>query len=77
MSLEEEKFDSPPRSSQDKDKEAFSEQDDIHKVPLYNPHVDVSGVNESKLLRKIDWMLIPWLSLLYLASFLDRTAIGK
>ncbi|EKM81780.1 hypothetical protein AGABI1DRAFT_126137 [Agaricus bisporus var. burnettii JB137-S8] len=77
MSLEEEKFDSPPRSSQDKEKEAFSDQDDIHKVPLYNPHVDVSGVNESKLLRKIDWMLIPWLSLLYLASFLDRTAIGN
>jgi hypothetical protein len=75
MSIE--KAESPTRSSQEKDKEVFSEHDDVHKVPLYNPHVDVSGVDERKLLRKIDWMLIPWLSLLYLSSFLDRTAIGK
>ncbi|KAJ5038641.1 uncharacterized protein L3040_006322 [Drepanopeziza brunnea f. sp. 'multigermtubi'] len=30
-----------------------------------------------KLLRKIDWHLIPFLSLLYLLSFLDRTNIGN
>jgi sugar phosphate permease len=30
-----------------------------------------------RLLRKIDWMLIPFLSLLYLLSFLDRTNIGN
>jgi hypothetical protein len=29
------------------------------------------------LLRKIDIALIPWLSFLYLLSFLDRTSIGK
>jgi hypothetical protein len=75
MSIE--KSESPARSSQEKEKVSFSEQEDVHKVPLYNPHVDVSGVDERKLLRKIDWMLIPWLSLLYLSSFLDRTAIGK
>jgi len=45
--------------------------------PLYNPHVDVSGVDEQKLLRKVDLTLIPWLSLLYLLSFLDRANIGK
>lgn len=28
-------------------------------------------VDEKKLMRKIDWYLIPWLSLLYLISFLD------
>lgn len=48
-----------------------------HKFPLYNAHVDVSEVDERKLLRKIDLALIPWLSLLYLLSFLDRTSIGK
>ena len=32
---------------------------------------------ERRLLRKLDWRLIPWLSLLYLMSFLDRTSIGN
>ncbi|KAL1747872.1 major facilitator superfamily domain-containing protein [Schizophyllum fasciatum] len=39
--------------------------------------IDTSGVDEKKLLRKIDLQLIPWLSLLYLLSFLDRTSIGN
>jgi hypothetical protein len=30
-----------------------------------------------KLIRKIDWMLMPFLALLYLLSFLDRTNIGN
>ncbi|CCF52946.1 hypothetical protein NDA11_000035 [Ustilago hordei] len=36
-----------------------------------------SDVDEKKLLRKIDFYLIPWLSVLYLLSFLDRSAIGN
>lgn len=44
---------------------------------LYNEHVDISGVDERKLLRKIDIALVPWLSFLYLLSFLDRTSIGN
>jgi len=32
---------------------------------------------ERKLLWKLDYRLIPWLSLLYLLSFLDRTNIGN
>ncbi|ROT40343.1 MFS general substrate transporter [Sodiomyces alkalinus F11] len=32
---------------------------------------------DRKLVRKIDLWLIPWLSLLYLLSFLDRTNIGN
>jgi hypothetical protein len=35
--------------------------------------VDVSGINEKSLLRKLDWKLLPPLSLLYLLSFLDRS----
>jgi hypothetical protein len=38
---------------------------------------DISLVDERKLVRKIDLYLIPWLSLLYLLSFLDRTSIGN
>ncbi|KAK0202557.1 major facilitator superfamily domain-containing protein [Desarmillaria ectypa] len=44
---------------------------------LYNCHVDTSSVDERKLLRKIDIALVPWLSFLYLLSFLDRTSIGN
>ncbi|KAJ3481682.1 hypothetical protein NLI96_g7499 [Meripilus lineatus] len=47
------------------------------KHEVYNAHVDVSGVDEKKLLRKLDWWLVPWLSFLYLLSFLDRTSIGN
>lgn len=32
---------------------------------------------DRKLLHKLDFRLIPWLSLLYLMSFLDRTNIGN
>ena len=44
---------------------------------IYNSHVDVSGVDEAKLIRKIDWRLLPWLSFLYLLTFLNRTSIGN
>jgi hypothetical protein len=37
----------------------------------------VDPVAEKKLVRKLDWKLIPWLCLLYLISFLDRTNIGN
>jgi hypothetical protein len=32
---------------------------------------------EKKLVRKLDLRIIPWLTLLYLISFLDRTNIGN
>ena len=44
---------------------------------IYNAHMDVSGVDDAKLVRKIDWWLIPWLSTLYLLTFLDRMSIGN
>lgn len=44
---------------------------------LYNPHVDVSGIDERALIRKVDLRTIPWLSFLYLLCFLDRTSIGN
>ncbi|KAL7267001.1 hypothetical protein RUND412_010427 [Rhizina undulata] len=35
------------------------------------------AIREKKLLRKLDWNLVPFLSLLYLLSFLDRSNIGN
>jgi hypothetical protein len=63
------------RIDQSSDKEASSISSTAQ--VLYNPDVDCSGIDEKKLLRKIDFALIPWLSVLYLLSFLDRTSIGK
>lgn len=34
-------------------------------------------VNEKALLRKMDWHLIPWLTFLFVLSFLDRSSIGN
>lgn len=39
--------------------------------------LEQKSVYEKKLLRKLDWRLIPWIILLYLLSFLDRTNIGN
>ncbi|KAL6354444.1 hypothetical protein LRP88_11778 [Fusarium phalaenopsidis] len=36
-----------------------------------------SEADTKKLIRKIDWVIIPFVALLYLLSFLDRTNIGN
>lgn len=63
-------------SSADKEATAGLARDRLHTEP-YRPEVDTSSVDEKKLLRKLDWALVPWLSFLYLLSFLDRTSIGN
>ena len=35
------------------------------------------GVDERRLMRRIDWHVVPWLALLYLLNFLDRGNIGN
>ncbi|KAK0501593.1 MFS general substrate transporter [Armillaria luteobubalina] len=50
---------------------------DDSSTSLYNAHIDVTDVDERKLLRKLDIALVPWLSFLYLLSFLDRSSIAK
>ena len=47
------------------------------RVAVYNEHIDVSHIDERRLLWKLDMWLVPWLSFLYLLSFLDRTSIGN
>ncbi|KAF4569603.1 hypothetical protein EYR40_008581 [Pleurotus pulmonarius] len=59
------------------DKEASVRVEELKGTRIYNAHIDTSGVDERKLMRKIDLRLIPWLSFLYLLSFLDRTSIGN
>jgi len=44
---------------------------------VYHPEVDTSGIDERKVLRKIDWHVVPWLAVLYLLNFLDRGSIGN
>ncbi|EPQ56797.1 hypothetical protein GLOTRDRAFT_128218 [Gloeophyllum trabeum ATCC 11539] len=68
---------SPPGSVSEKGRVSEVEEASPASTSVYNPHVDVSGVDERKLMRKLDWRLIPWLSFLYLLSFLDRTSIGN
>lgn len=50
-------------------------------VDLPDPDAGLSeeerAAHDKKLLRKLDFKLIPWLSFLYLISFLDRTNIGN
>jgi hypothetical protein len=42
-----------------------------------NMSLEEKAMFEKKLLRKLDFKIIPWLTLLYLISFLDRTNIGN
>ncbi|KAJ9122150.1 hypothetical protein QFC24_004378 [Naganishia onofrii] len=39
--------------------------------------LEASSINEKALIRKTDYRIVPWLSLLYLLSFLDRSNIGN
>ncbi len=61
------------------DQKAFHEfepnQEQIEQI--YRPDVDTSGIDEKKLMRRVDWHVIPWLALLYLLNFLDRGSIGN
>lgn len=44
---------------------------------IYHPELDVSQIDEKKLMRKVDFYVIPWLTVVYLFSFLDRGSIGN
>jgi hypothetical protein len=54
----------------------------IQNVPSLMPslcrlEVDTSAIDPNRLKRKIDFRLLPWLTLLYLLNFLDRGSIGN
>ncbi|KAI0689566.1 MFS general substrate transporter [Cytidiella melzeri] len=60
-----------------KDSEPTVEEKVVDDPQLYRPEVDVSSVDERKLIRRIDWHVVPWLAVLYLLNFLDRGNIGN
>jgi hypothetical protein len=41
------------------------------------PTLDYTEAEEKRLVRKLDWKLLPILTVLYLLSFLDRSNLGN
>lgn len=64
-------------STKKRDSAVVDEAVSIDRPQLYRPEVDVSDIDERKLMRRIDWHVVPWLALLYLLNFLDRGNIGN
>lgn len=58
----------PPESTNEKQQESNTSSD---------KEIDLEGVNEKALVRKLDRRLLPPLTLLYLLSFLDRSNVGN
>lgn len=44
---------------------------------IYCSEIDTSAVVERRLMRRIDLHVIPWLSVLYILSFMDRGSVGN
>ncbi|KAI0162545.1 major facilitator superfamily transporter [Pestalotiopsis sp. NC0098] len=65
--------DSTPPSIETNHKETLVETSDLGAVERHG----FDALATKALIRKIDWVLIPFLALLYLLSFLDRTNIGN
>ncbi|KAI9642310.1 hypothetical protein NHQ30_009112 [Ciborinia camelliae] len=69
-------------SNADEEKEVIGLHDNApsHDLPP-DPDANLSDEEKAdidrKLVRKLDWALIPWLCVLYLLAFLDRTNIGN
>lgn len=59
------------------EEERAAEVSPVHTLAQYTRTNTLTFSQDKKLLRKLDLHLIPWLSLLYLVSFLDRTNIGN
>ncbi|KAH6662905.1 major facilitator superfamily domain-containing protein [Plectosphaerella plurivora] len=51
--------------------------DSIHNLEASLPPGGEDSIVVKKLIRRLDWTLLPFLALLYLLSFLDRTNIGN
>ncbi|TDL26740.1 MFS general substrate transporter [Rickenella mellea] len=68
---------SPAPSTHVSDEKRDTENQAHLTAKLHDKELDISGIDERKLMRKLDLALIPWLSFLYLLSFLDRTSIGN
>ncbi|KAF8647123.1 hypothetical protein AX16_006955 [Volvariella volvacea WC 439] len=63
-------------SNDEKAQESFDEQVTSYEKSGEAP-LDVTEAERKKVLRKMDWHILPFVSLLYLLSFLDRANIGN
>ncbi|KAL1661826.1 major facilitator superfamily domain-containing protein [Schizophyllum commune] len=61
----------------EKEKASYHEDASPARVEQAFQHDDFDPVEHKRILRKIDWHLLPFVSLLYLLSFLDRSNIGN
>ena len=43
----------------------------------YDSATSIHGIGEKKLVRKIDWRILPGVVVLYLLSFLDRSNVAN
>jgi hypothetical protein len=59
----------PAMDALEKD-EFFKERPSIEQLETYQP--PFTAQEQKKILRKVDWRLVPLLSFLYLVSFIDR-----
>ena len=68
----------PPKMSlTTPEKTAIEVEAQAHSEKLNNAHVvEIDAAAQKKLLRKLDWHLIPPLMTVYFLSFMDRTNIG-
>lgn len=64
-------------SSIEQNEKDFATEIETADIAQFRPDVDVSAVDGKRLLRRIDWHVVPWLTILYLLSFLDRGSIGN
>ncbi|KAH6884647.1 major facilitator superfamily domain-containing protein [Coprinopsis sp. MPI-PUGE-AT-0042] len=48
-----------------------------HPSTVPNEPTEIDGEEERKLVKKLDWALIPLFTLMYITNFVDRTAIGN
>ncbi|KAJ5227598.1 uncharacterized protein N7469_007604 [Penicillium citrinum] len=64
-------------SVEKKEDEAIRGTKDVGTSPSSSSLAETVGINEKKLLRKLDYRLLPPLTLLYLLSFLDRSNVGN
>jgi hypothetical protein len=66
-----------PSEESTKERESTLTVENADSPRVYRPEIDVSSVDERKLMRRIDWHVVPWLAVLYLLNFLDRGNIGN
>ncbi|CAI7655478.1 unnamed protein product [Penicillium pancosmium] len=64
-------------SVEKKDESVLSGTKDTAASPSSSSLAEGTGIDEKKLLRKLDYRLLPPLILLYLLSFLDRSNVGN